>query len=42
MEHNRHKITKGQVWKVAHVWDVAKPFLPGLLPKGLATNTDDK
>ena len=37
MTYNRHKVTKDQCWKVAH----AKPFLAGLLPRGLATNTDD-
>ena len=41
MTHNRPKVTKAQCWKVALAGDVAKPFLAGLLPRGLATNTDD-
>ena len=41
MTHNRHKVTKAQGWKVAHAGDAAKPFLAGLLPRGLAPNTDD-
>lgn len=41
MTYNRHKVTKDQCWKAAHAGDAAKPFLAGLLPRGLATNTDD-
>ena len=41
MTHNRPKVTKAQCWKVALAGDVAKPFLAGLLPRGLATNIDD-
>ena len=42
MTHNRQRVTKDQCGKVAHAGDVAKPFLAGLLPRGLATSTDDE
>lgn len=31
-----------QVWKGVQVRDVAKPLLAGLLPRGLATETEDE
>lgn len=42
MIHNRHRATKDQCGKVAHAGDRAKPFLAGLLPRGLATSTHDE
>lgn len=43
--HDRHttgRVTKDQCGKVAHAGDIVKPFLAGLLPRGLATSTDDE